>query len=705
MPTIDPTQLVHSAVESKREIPAILDAYGEFVDSPIGPMELQNLGDVFAQILDNLSQRFPQTASQRASRTAQNDVADFLAAFGNDVDRLKEIMKTELRSVSNIMGLSIAERFRRMDNEEKQAIDATLRIIRRSSVELLFKSNFGKPLTSADKTFERHFALVRSQAKGIRELRYVNLIVEKAVFNKLLLKSKVEDQSIWVPSFFAKENASDLIERNGVVPGHSLLAALKDLELQNKIESVEAFLSRLEDNLGILADGEVIPAELSSFFQKVGNLTLLSPIDLDDVSAYFEAKRAKEQEMLRQLERQKEAEAQRIAQERSLQEQRQRVKAPSTSLPKIEARPTPDNSAYLGKELDFGQFLAALVKRVPERDIPSFVKQTGDYYLPFDNDISIVGSSGSGKSTTLKRIIDGLGAKSSKRLIVVDPKGEHRGIAWKYKWRVFAFAKDSQAAVLAVPFFSDTEGPDYQFAADLLQEWFLQSSLNCTEEQKERISSIISSHKDKKPSLATISDLLTGEPELSQLGQKLKKNLVQKSSFSTIFSASSSIGAALDTDSVIFDISGRGLRDATTKEERQMLALLLLHELAARKVTNSTIVVEDILDRFRVESLKSRTVQTIQKLRANGNTFVITSRGQSREFLAHEPIELFHRLSGEKVISEAFSDFDTDASRETLARVIGFLPRGFLITSRIKYAGEARPTAAVRVDPVQFVAA
>ena len=126
MPQIDPVQLVRSALERNKEIPAVLDAYGEFVDSPIGPLELQNLGDVFACILDNLIQRFPDAASRRAARVSQTDVMSFLVAAGNDPDRVIAIMRTELVSFAKSMANSIAERFRKLNSEERQAIDAPL---------------------------------------------------------------------------------------------------------------------------------------------------------------------------------------------------------------------------------------------------------------------------------------------------------------------------------------------------------------------------------------------------------------------------------------------------------------------------------------------------------------------------------------------------------------------------------------------------
>ncbi len=154
---------------------------------------------------------------------------------------------------------------------------------------------------------------------------------------------------------------------------------------------------------------------------------------------------------------------------------------------------------------------------------------------------------------------------------------------------------------------------------------------------------------------------------------------------------------------MLFDISGRGLKDPTTKEERQMLSVPLLRDLAVSGINGSIIVIEDVLDRFKVESLKSRTIQIIQKLRANGNKLIVTSKSRSREFLSSDCIELVHRLSGEKVITEEFSEFNTDLPTEVLARIIGFLPRGCLITSRIKSDSDSGRTAAVKVEQMQFV--
>ena len=55
---------------------------------------------------------------------------------------------------------------------------------------------------------------------------------------------------------------------------------------------------------------------------------------------------------------------------------------------------------------------------------------------------------------------------------------------------------------------------------------------------------------------------------------------------------------------MLFDISGRGLKDPTTKEERQMLSVFLLRDLALSGMKGSIIVIEDVLDRFKVAESK-----------------------------------------------------------------------------------------------------
>ncbi len=699
MPQIDAVQLVRAALERNKEIPAVLDAYGEFVDSPIGQLELQSLADVFAGILDNLNQRFPDAASRRAAKVAQTDVMSFLFALGNDPDRVRAVMRTELMSYTKLMASSIAERFRRMNSDERQAIDATLRIIKKSKVELLFRAEKGKPLSNDDLDFKRFFALVKSQAPGIREIRYQNLIVEKAIFNKLILKSKGEDYSIWVPSVFVKETADLLIEKNGLKSERVLLSTLKNLDTCGDVKSIEPFLTELIEDLGITSQDP--PRQVSSFFRKVDDFSVLPPVDLDDVLAYFAEKQAAlEEEARKTEEREKIAvEAEQKELERRSQLQKQRMQQHQVQIAKTsETSGEREDAVFLGKMLDFNQLIGAVSTRIPENQMSSQVRHLGEYFLELGDrmDVSIVGASGSGKSVTLNRLLAGIATKKPTKVLVIDPRGEHRAIAFKFGWPVLAITKDSQAEALKIGLPTDKE-VDQRLLVDLIQEWLVQNGTPCSDVQKERIYSILSTKKGEKVNLSLIADLLASEPELSQLGQRLKKNLVQKSTLQRILVEEGSPQEFLE-GSVLYDLSGRGLKDPTTKEERLLLATLLFSHLSELGVRNSVIVVEDVLDRYKVESLRSKVIDMFRRLRAGGNRFIITSRSECRDFLGNERIELIHRLSGEKTIADEFSGFNTNVSIEILSKVITLLPRGYAFTSR--FGG--RPTEAVAIDQLSF---
>jgi len=324
----------------------MLDAYGEFVDSPIGPLELQNLNQVFARILDNLSQRFPDIASKRAASTSRDDIMSFLAASNGDPERVKQILRAELTSVGKSSVVpSIAERFSRMNTEERRATDATLRLIRRSSEEILFRAEAGKHLlSSSGGDFARFFASVNSESPSIKELRYENLIVEKAIFNKLILKSKDRDYWIWVPSYFVKQSVDSLIQRLGVPNEHLLHSRLKELEEQARIDSIRDILDRLSENLGVLPKTETIPDELSDFVRLVGNYSVLPPIDLDDMIAYFDEIREREERArIEEEKRERELEQNRRDEFTRKQElQRQRLRPSATQqIPVVENRPRP----------------------------------------------------------------------------------------------------------------------------------------------------------------------------------------------------------------------------------------------------------------------------------------------------------------------------------------------------------------------------
>jgi len=682
------------------------------VDSPIGPLELKNLGDVFARIMDNLSLRFPDIASKRAGTVARNDILSFLSAINGDPDRLKQVLRNELLRVEETMVVSISERFSRMSNEERRAIDATMRLILRSPFEILFRADVGKQLASSGKEFERFFLSVKSQSPTMRELRYENLIVEKAIFNKLILKAKDHDYFIWVPSFFAKEGAGTLIQRVALPNEHLMLARLRQLALLSNLDKISSFLQSLTDNLGVLDKSEKVPEELSDFIQKTGEYLILPPVDLDDVFTFQKEESEKmeraqlvEEEKLRVLEQQRKDEQSKKS-EQFRQKLRPIVEQQKQTVQLQQRQSGGRDTVFLGKELDFDQLVAAINKRVPEKDLAAQVRQVGDFSLElsnYKNNLAIVGSSGSGRSTTLRRILDGIAARGSRRpMIIIDQKGEHRGIAWKYNWKVFSFATDSQAQEFQVSLFSGETETSASLGADLIQEWFNQGSVNCTDQQKERIASIIRAQSKENLNLNMISNLMISEPELSELGQKLRKNLLSKSTFSRIFSEKGPIRVGQDDQ--LFDVSGRGLKDPTTREERQLISVILLRDFLDSGMKDSIIVVEDTLDRFKSSSLKSRAIEIVKKLGENGNCVLATSRSSVREFLGSGSIiEIVHRLSGEKIINEELGQFKSDVPTQTLMRIIAFLPRGYVITSSYTDSnGESVRTAAVKVEPLTF---
>jgi hypothetical protein len=714
VPAVDIVQLIRSSVERNREIPAVLDAYSQFLDSPIGPLELKNLTDVFERIQDNLSQRFPEIAAKRAGNAARNDIGAFLAATNGDPDRLKQILRNELLPYKEAMVVSISERFSRMSSEERRAIDATLRLIYRSPFDILFRADAGKQLASSGKDFERFFTSVTSQSPTIRALRYENLIVEKAIFNKLILKAQDRNYFIWIPSFFAKEGAAALIKRLALPTEHVMLARLHEVP-SARSEQLEEFLHVLTDNLGVLGKNESIPEEFADFVQRVGDYQVSTPIDLDDVFAFIQEE-AEKKERARLAEEAKlhlQEEARREEQTRKTEQFRQRLRPIAEQrqqtvqqLQLAEGAAKGKDSIFLGQQLDFEQLVSAINRRVPEKELASQIKQVGEYYLQlpdFRKNIAIVGSSGSGRSTTSKRIVDGIASKTTKKILLIDQKGEHRGLAWKYGWKVFSFAADSQAQEFQVSLFSDKVDPEAgaSLGADLIQEWFNQGSLNCTDQQKERIASLIRALPRESLNLTAISGSMAGEPELVELGQKLKKGLVSKGTFSRIFSEK---GWKDDiSGSVLFDISGRGLRDPTTREERQIISVILLREILSSSLKDSIIVIEDALDRFKSASLKARSIELVQKLQTNGNCIIATSRSTVRDFLGSgNLVEVLHRLSGEKVISDELSGFETDTSMVTLQRVVPFLPRGYAVTSRYAVPGGVVRTSGVRIEPLTF---
>jgi hypothetical protein len=732
MPAVDLTQLIRSSVERNSGIPAILDAYSEFVDSPIGPLELQDLESVFSAILGNLTERYPQIASKKAATNARNDIVAFLSAANNNPDRVKAILREELRRGDTIMVASIAERFSKMNNEERRAIDAALRLIRRSQEEIIFRTEFGKGIETSGPEFQRFFASVKAESPTIKELRFQNLIVEKGIFNKLVLKSKDKrDYTIWVPSFFAKENADSLIERTGLVSEHLLMSRLREMKDRKKLDEIRPTLTRFVENQGVLGEPFEIPSEIADLIVRSNSrYVVLPPLELDDVVSIFAEEemettrlREAEQEKQRQIEIAERSRVEEMQKEREDQRRRLVIQVPIAEQERGEERKRSAESIYVGHRLEVDQFVGALNRRVSEKEMPSQVKTIGDYFVELSEvrqaGISIVGSSGSGRSTTLRRILDGLASavlsysspNSPPRVVVIDQKGEHRGIAWKYKWDVLAFAQDSQSRQMRLPFFlnrEDEEGGS-ELAASLLQEWLLQAGITCTEQQRARIASIIRAQIGSSSNSAEgVSKALLSEPELAQVAPKLTKNILSKNAMSRIFTedlqAKLEIG---DGKSMIFDVSGRGLRDPTTREERLITSVLILKYLLDSNLQFSVVVLEDVLDRFKSESLRKKVVHYVSRLREKGNSIIATSRSQIRDFVGGGSLEILHRLSGEKIVAEELSGFKTSQPIKNLAIIVTFLPRGYAFTSSIvarEGAAQGRniPSAAIRVEPLQF---
>ena len=445
--------------------------------------------------------------------------------------------------------------------------------------------------------------------------------------------------------------------------------------------------------------------------QRTGEYLILPPTDLDDVFAFQKeesekkerAQLAEEEKLMAQEQMRKDEQSKKSDQFR----QKLRPIIEQQKTVQLQQRQSDGQDVvFLGKQLDFDQLVAAINKRVPEKDLPAQVRQIGGYFLElsdYKKNLAIVGSSGSGRSTTLKRILDGIAAKGSgKPMIVIDQKGEHRGIAWKYNWKVFSFASDSQAKEFQVSLFSGDTEASATVGADLIQEWFNQGSINCSDQQKERIASIIRAQSRESLNLNAISSQMINEPELSELGQKLRKNLLSKSTFSRIFSEKGAV--TVGRENLIFDVSGRGLKDPTTREERQLISVILLRDFLDSGMKDSIIVVEDTLDRFKSSSLKSRAIEIMKKLGENGNRIFATSRSSVREFLGSGSIiEIVHRLSGEKIISDELGQFKSNVPSQTLQRIVAFLPRGYVITS--SYAdsnGGSIPSASVKVEPLTY---
>lgn len=707
MPATDLLQTIKSAVEKNLGIPAILDAYSQFVDSPIGELEISNLDSVFLAILENLKSRYPLIASQKAADTARNDISAFLVVSNKNPERVKQSLKVELSKGNQSMALSISERFSRANPEEKKAIDATLRVLRRSNLDIMFRAELGNPISSAGIDFDRFFSAIRAES-GIKELRYQNLIVEKGLFNKLILKSTRQDYQIWIPSFFAKENVDDLIGKTGVQAEHVLLSRLKELRQDRLVDKFRPFLESLMQSSGVLSKTESIPEELRDFFHFEGEkYAAMSPLELDDIFLFYrEESEAKERES-RAVEEKRSAKSLEEKIKRD-EEQIQRMKHEADLAPQTGAIRNIPGTIYLGKQLDIEQ-LISMAPRVSGEEIANSVKAIGDYYTDLgtirSHGICIVGASGSGRSTSLKRLLDGIGAgmaSDAGRIVVLDQKGEHRGIAWKYNWQVFSFKSDQQSMEFKMPFLHVGVGSreNAELLADMIQEWCLQTGSVCSDQDRARIASMISS-LDENLSSDTLHAALTQESDLQQIAKKISKDLLARGISSRIFSEE---GNKINFEGkLLFDLSGRGLRDPTTREERLLLSVLILKSLEESKVNDAIIVLEDVLDRFKGDSLRKSCLKIISNLRVNGNTIIATSRTQIREFVGSNCLEIVHRLSGEKAVNDEVSGLKISQHLSGLKVAISNLPRGYVIISEtVDSKGQTTMSSAVRIEPLQF---
>jgi len=485
-----------------------------------------------------------------------------------------------------------------------------------------------------------------------------------------------------------------------------------------------------------------MPESIRDYFVKLDSgqaRVAITPLELDDVSLFLseiaeeeraERSRIAEEERKKADEarqREDEAREQKLLQRRAAAASRTVQATPGMSRQGpgsattetsqvMRAREESLESVYLGKEVDLQQLIASLGKRLPESEIRSQVRTVGNYYVDSTvlkaNGVAIVGASGSGRSMSLRRILDGIATRQSVRVITVDPKGEHRGIAWKHKWQVFAFASDAQARQLRIPFFSQQDD-DSELIADLVQEWCLSSGVGCSDQQRARIASIVKSEREKKLLSAEIlPGALSKEVDLVQISTKIGRNFLARNLLQRLFVSTSQGGAggSLASElegfdgkqSVLFDLSGRGLRDPTTKEERLIATVLILRELASAGISDCVIVLEDFLDRFKSDSLRRKVLDLASLLRGRNNSIVATARSQIRSFLGKDCLELLHRLSGEKIVNDELAEFKMDQDIRNLQNLITFLPRGYALSSSVRTDTVVVRSGAFKIEPLQF---
>jgi hypothetical protein len=686
---------VKSALEENKDVPAALDAFGQFLDNPTDWLRLNyDLPPTFVYIQENLAARFTEAVAKRAATIARNHIGTSQQLCGGNMDRLTSCLRSELKHYHEVVVSSIIRRFANLSPSERRAVDAVLRLVRRR--KWLFQTNTNESVLKSEE-FERFYAAVKAESPKMEPLRLANLLIEKGLFNRLLLQTKNQNYNAFVPSLYVTENAVSIITKVSSGTEHSLQGYLAELRQSGSLASLRPFLHELIRSDGVLeaSSKQQFPSELSDYLTKHSKFLAISPVDLEDI-----------QLSLQQLEREEgqERKQKEIApmemQSRQAQVLPKNPESETTTVTSPARVPgqVPTGAIYLGEELDIDNFLSALQKHLSEGEL-LHLKVKGEFSIPAaeiaTRGVLVVGASGSGKSATMKRVLDGLGSNGIPT-IVVDGKGEHRGIAWKYKWNTYNFVQDSQARELKLSLFTTTAAESDDLLADLLEEYALQSGWPFSSEQRARLASVVRkviTESGLNPTLERVISEASKESDLAEVSKKMARNLLGGNA-SRIFGGYSDIDLS---GSVLFDLSGRGLRSPTSREEREIASVLLLKRLVSSSVTERLLVLEDILDRLKSPNLQRDVTAILQKLRETKNTFVLSGRTSLRMFAAgSRPIEVVHRLAGQQAIEQEIQGLNVQYSKNMLKNQISFFPRGYCLVAR-----NGRPNL-VRVKPVQF---
>jgi hypothetical protein len=688
---------VRSALQENKTVPAVLDAFGQFLDNPTDWLRVNyDLSGIFEYIQENLEARFAEAVAKRSTTIVRNHIANFLQLCGGNMDRLKSCLREELKPYHEVVVGSILRRFPNLSPTERKAIYATLKLLERR--KWIFQTNSNELMTASEE-FERFFAAVKATSPPTEPLRFANLLVEKGLFNKLLLLTKNQDFNAFVPSLYVTENMRSILPKVSFPSESVLHTRLLELKQTPSFETIKKFLENFVRNTGIIDESleAEVPTQLVEYLTKYDGFLAISPIDLDDIHQFLDGiarseneEQRKREEVLRQQEvlLVSKPGIGATASDRGLQ-QEQLLEKP--------AMPGTGGPIYLGEELDLPAFVSALNRRATEKEILQLKVKSQFSFSSTEvvtKGVIVVGASGSGRSTTVKRLLDGLGANDIPT-VILDGKGEHRGIAWKYKWNVYNFVKDSQAEEFRVSLFRSNPIESAEFVADLFEEYALQSGWPFSAEQRARLASIIRRVAESNPNV-TLEGVLSeaaNEAELMDFLRRLQKSILG-GNISKIFTGDSKISFH---GSLLFDFSGRGLRSPTTKEEREIASSLVLQRLVSDGISGKVIVIEDILDRVKSPSLQRDIAALLRRLLEAKNNLVASGRTSLRTYFGERrPIELVHRLAGQQTIEQEIQGLSINYSKSMLKNQIGFFPRGYCLV-----ALEGRANL-VRVKPVQF---